>query len=112
MTDALGHIELRTNRRGKSIPYIVGTRIRVSDVYVLADYHGKTPDEIAVSYPHLTLAQIHSALAYAFEYRTEIVQQLRDEEEFVAQMKAQTGPGPLARKLGAIDASGDTVSPR
>ena len=111
MAEALGHIEIRTNRRGKPIPYVVGTRIRVSDVYVLADYGGKTPDEIAVSYPHLTLAQIYSALAYAFEHRAAIVEQLRDEDEFVAQMKALTGPGPLARKLGAIDANGDPVSP-
>jgi uncharacterized protein (DUF433 family) len=110
MENTFAYIEIRENRRGKPIPYIVGTRIRVSDVYVSSDYQGQTPDEIVASYPHLTLSQVHSALAYAFCHRDEIVQQLREEEEFVALMKARTGPGPLATKLGATNVGEDKVS--
>lgn len=104
---AISHIELRQNRAGDPIAYIVGTRIRVQDVYVLADYHHRTPDEIAASYPHLTLGQIHAALSYAYDHRDDIVAEMRRADEFVEQMKARTGPGPLAQKLGRANRNGD-----
>ncbi len=42
-----------------------------------------TPDEIVEAYPHLTLAQVHSALAYYWEHRDEIEQEIRQEQIFV-----------------------------
>ena len=93
------YIEIRANQRGRDRAYIRGTRVRVQDIYVDAEIHGKTPDEIVSSLPHLTLAQVHSALAYYFDHREAILNELREDEDFVAQMKAQTGPGPLELKV-------------
>ena len=56
------HIEVRPNRAGKPRAYIVGTRVRVQDIYVDSEVYGMTPDEIAAGYPQLTLAQVHAAL--------------------------------------------------
>jgi hypothetical protein len=53
--------------------------------------------------PHLTLAQVHSALAYYFGHREEILQVMREDEEFVACIRAQLGTGPLAAKLSTTD---------
>jgi uncharacterized protein (DUF433 family) len=103
------HIEIRKNRAGQDRAYIVGTRIRVQDIYVDSEVLGKTPEQIVAALPHLTLAQVHAALAYYFDHREEIVDAVRQDEEFVATMKKRTGPGPLEIKLR--DAGiGDAIS--
>ena len=92
-------IELRQTPRGESKAYITGTRIGVQDIYVAHELIGQTPDEIVAAYPHLSLAQVHAALAYCFEHLPEIRRQLQAEADFVAELSKRTGPGPLARKL-------------
>ena len=80
-------------------PRIAGTRIRVQDVYIWHELQRRSADEIVASFPHLTLADVHAALAYYFDHPTEIRQQIADDEMMVAALKAKLGPGPLEAKL-------------
>lgn len=91
-------------------PCIAGTGIRVWDVYVLHERRGRTPDEIVAAYPHITLADVHAALAHYWDNKEEIDRQMKEADEFVEQLKAASGPGPLARKLGAMESGRDHVS--
>jgi len=91
-------------------PCIAGTGIRVWDVYVLHERQGKTPDEIVAASPHITLADVHAALAYYWDNKEEIDRQMKEADEFVAQLKATGGQGPLARKLAATETGRDHVS--
>ena len=50
---------------------IDGTRIRVMDVVAL-HLQGLPPAQILDAYPDLTLAQVHSALAYYYDNKKEI----------------------------------------
>jgi uncharacterized protein (DUF433 family) len=52
-------------------PIIVGTRTTVRSI---AGYYqmGMSADEILTTLPHLTPAQVHSALAYYFDHQGEI----------------------------------------
>jgi uncharacterized protein (DUF433 family) len=52
-------------------PIIVGTRITVRSI---AGYYqmGMTADEILTTLPHLTPAQVHSALAFYFDHQEEV----------------------------------------
>ncbi len=77
-------------------PRIAGHRIRVQDVVLWAE-QGQSPDEIVSSFPQLSLADVHAALTYYYDHREEIDQQIRDDEAFIAQAKAQLGPGPLTK---------------
>ena len=97
-----GHIEIRSDKCGGK-PCIAGTRIRVWDIYVLHERLGKTPDEILADYPELSLADVHAALAYYFDHQAEIDAQMKAADEFISQLKAQTGPGPLGEKLSQRD---------
>lgn len=106
----LQHIEIRKNRDGKDRAFIAGTRVRVQDIYVDSEVFGKSPEEIVAALPHLTLGQVHAALAYYFDHREEILRELREDEEFVALMKKRTGPGPLETKLRDAGV-GDAISP-
>jgi uncharacterized protein (DUF433 family) len=47
------------------------TRIAVADVVALLKA-GKTPEEMRVAYPSLTLAQIHAAISYYYDHPDEI----------------------------------------
>jgi uncharacterized protein (DUF433 family) len=103
-------IEIRPSRTVGDRAYIAGTRVSVEDVYVRHEMGGQSPDEIIQSLPHLSLAQIHAALSYAYGHLDEIRQQLNEGDAFVARMRAITGPGPLAQKLTALGGTTDEVS--
>ncbi|MFV2067660.1 MAG: DUF433 domain-containing protein [Pirellulales bacterium] len=105
----ISHIETRKNRAGQDRATISGTRVRVQDIYMDSEVRGKSPDEIVGSIPHLSLAQVHAALAYYFDNRQAILDEIRQDEDFVAKMRARTGPGPLEEKLKGTDAE-DAVS--
>jgi uncharacterized protein (DUF433 family) len=90
------HIEVTPGACGGR-PRIAGTRIRVQDVYVWHERQGKSPDEIVSLFPHLSLADVHAALAYFWDHREEILHQVREDEALVARMKAETA-SPLQEK--------------
>lgn len=104
-------IDARLNRAGQLRAFIVGTRVRVLDIYAMAELQGLSPDEIVYALPHLTLAQVHSALAYYFANRDEMVRQLREEEELAQQLHSSTGPGPLESRFPGRDSYRGPVSP-
>ena len=71
---------------------IEGTRITVNQIVVLYK-QGYSPEEIAEQYPHLTLAQVYTALAYYHANREEIEMALaaeRSEAERLAQQQAMS----------------------
>lgn len=92
------HVEITPGVCGGK-PRIAGTRIRVQDVYVWHELQGKHADEIIAEYPQLTVADVHAALAYFWDNRAEIEKQMKSEENFVAEVRAKLGPGPLDLKL-------------
>jgi uncharacterized protein (DUF433 family) len=67
-------------------PRIAGHRIRVQDI-VLWTEQGQSADEIVSSFPQLSLADVHAALAYYFDHQTEIDADVRRDDEFIAQLK-------------------------
>jgi uncharacterized protein (DUF433 family) len=91
------HIEIRPNRDGQPRAFIAGTRVRVQDIYAQAEIHGRTPEEIVESLPHLTLGQIHAALSYAHDHRDAILHEMQEDEAFVEALRAAKGPGLLER---------------
>lgn len=79
-------------------PCIAGTRVRVWDVAVRAQA-GESPDEVLAHFPHLTLSDVHAALAYYYDNREAIDEQAADDERFAEELHRVAGPGPLEEKL-------------
>ena len=67
---------------------IVGHRIRVLDVVAWHEKRGLSPDEIVDIFPGITLADVHSALAYYFDNVQEIDAEFRQSEEWAQWLKA------------------------
>jgi uncharacterized protein (DUF433 family) len=60
-------------------PCIAGTGVTVRRVAVLHNM-GETPEEIASDFGHLSLAQVHAALAHYYANKAEIDADLKIEE--------------------------------
>jgi uncharacterized protein (DUF433 family) len=91
-------------------PRIANTRIRVQDIYVWHELRGQTPEEIVADFPQLSLANVHAALAFYFDNRELIHQEMKEAEELVEAMKARSGPGLIERLRGEIGS--DPLPPR
>jgi uncharacterized protein (DUF433 family) len=89
-------------------PCIAGTRIRVQDVFVWHELQGQSADEIVSNFPHLTMSDVYAALAYYWDHRDEIQQQIAEETAFVEEMKRKH-PSPLKEKLAAKDAPNNSL---
>ncbi|MGA3239297.1 MAG: DUF433 domain-containing protein [Bryobacteraceae bacterium] len=88
-------IERESGIRGGR-PKIAGTGLTVCR---LVGWYkmGMTPEDIALEYPHLTLAQVHAALAYYHANREEIEADIAQEEQSAAQWERQLSSGPKPR---------------
>jgi len=74
-------------------PHIAGTGVTVRRIvgwYKL----GLSPEEIAAEIPHLTLAQVHAALAYYHANQEEIEQEIAEEEVEAEQLEREHGKSP------------------
>ena len=81
-------------------PIIAGTRLKVAQVAIEYEHMRLTPDEIIQAHPHLTLAQVHDALAYYYENAEEINADIRNEEELVQAIQAEYLHSVLEGKRG------------
>jgi len=74
-------------------PKIAGTGLTVSRI---ARWYkmGMTPEEIALEYAHLSLAQVHAALAYYRVNRDEIEADLGQEQAAALQWEQEPGTKP------------------
>jgi hypothetical protein len=74
---------------------------------------GMSPTEIVVTYPTISLAQVHAALAYYYDHKDEIRAAIEEEKRFVEEMKAKSPPSKLQQVLQARKANGqdDTLPP-
>jgi uncharacterized protein (DUF433 family) len=81
----LRNIEKVTDRCGGRA-VVAGTRIRVG--LILTCYRqGMTVEEIVEHYPHLRPADVHDALAYAYDHPDEIEGDLAADDEETAQAR-------------------------
>src|SRR5205085_10867451 len=62
-TTATAHIEIDEN----GVAWIDDTKVKVIEIVIDKIVHGSSPEEMHFQYPHLSLAQIHAALAYYYD---------------------------------------------
>jgi uncharacterized protein (DUF433 family) len=83
----------------QGVAWIADTKVKVIEIAVDKLAHGPSPEEMHFQYPHLSLAQIHSALAYYYDHQeeldAEILQRLRE----VNELAARTVNSPLSQRL-------------
>ncbi len=66
---------------------IKGTRIRIVDIGIEFEYLGMSPDEIIRAHPHISLAQVHEALAYFYKHIKDMREKIRKDESYIEKLK-------------------------
>ena len=61
--------------------------------------YGWSAETLHEQFPHLSLAQIHAALAYFYDHQEEFEREIREQEREVAAWQAELGESPLQRRL-------------
>jgi len=88
------HIELDEHGR----PWIIGANTKVIEV-VLDTMAGLDPDQIHNEYPGLSLAQIHSALAYYYDHKEEMDRAISEMESRINERAEQAKDTPGRKRL-------------
>ena len=95
LTAAQNHIRIDEN--GKA--WIEGTNTKVIEVAAEWIAHRISPEEMHLWHPHLSLAQIHAAMAYYYDHQAEIDAEIERSYEEYKQLRAEAQPSPFVEKL-------------
>lgn len=82
-------------------PVIAGTTMKVVELITSVHAYGWSPEELHYQYPHLSMSQIHSALAYYWEHKEEIDADMQRRFEYAERLRLEAGESPLAKRLRA-----------
>lgn len=86
------HIDITGQR-----PVVSGTDIKVSQIASEVEHLGMTPDEVVQAHPHLTLADVHAALAYYYDHPEAIRLEWQEARELIAALRDRY-PNPVTRR--------------
>jgi uncharacterized protein (DUF433 family) len=87
------------NRDKDGVPMIDGTTMKVVELVMAQMAHGWSPEELHFQYPHLSMSQIHSALAYYWDHKETLDEDIERRERYAEEMRQEAGPSPLAKRL-------------
>jgi uncharacterized protein (DUF433 family) len=100
MTIATERPHICLDERG--VAWVDQTNTKVREVVLDVLAHGWGAKEIHLNHPHLSLGQIHAALAFYYDNKdqldTEIERSVREAER----IRADLGESPIRRRLRAI----------
>lgn len=77
---------------------IAGHRVRVLDIVSWYEHQGLSPDDIVSEIPSVSLADVHTALAYYYDHLDEIRDEM-ESEWALAESCRQSNPSLLNAKL-------------
>ncbi|RMD52460.1 MAG: DUF433 domain-containing protein [Candidatus Thermofonsia bacterium] len=89
------HIALNAEKT----PIIAGTTMKVIELVLAHIAYGSSPEELRFQFPHLSLGQIHSALAYYWDHQAELDQDIEQRLQFIDELHHQTKTTPLTTRL-------------
>lgn len=89
------HVELDREER----PKLAGTTMKVVELVMAQKAHGWSPEELHFQHPHLSLGQIHGALAYYWDHQEELDAEIDRLSRFAQQAREEASSSPLAEKI-------------
>jgi uncharacterized protein (DUF433 family) len=84
-----------------NMAFIKGTSMKVVELVTSIHAYGWSPEELHFQYPHLSMSQIYSALAYYWEHKEEIDADKQRRFEYAERLRLEAGESPLAKRLRA-----------
>jgi uncharacterized protein (DUF433 family) len=91
---------VRLDAEGRA--WVDDTQTKVVEVVLDKLAHGWSPEEIHFQHPHLSLAQIHAALAYYYDHRADLDAEIERQLARTKAGRAEAGETPLQKRLRAV----------
>ena len=92
------HVEITPD----GVPIVAGTKTKVLEIALDRIAYHWDADEIQRQHPHLTLGQIHSALAWYYDHQQEMDREIQSQLQEVRQIRASVVDSPVRGKLKAL----------
>jgi uncharacterized protein (DUF433 family) len=84
-----------------AVPRIAATTMKVIELVTAQQAYGWSPEELAFQFPHLTLGQIHSALAYYRDHQSDLDREIASDLALVDDLWRRTPGAPILARLRA-----------
>ena len=97
MTSTMPHIQVDDEGRA----WIDDSNVKVIEVVLDHLAYGWSAEEMRRQHPHLSLAQIHAAMAFYYDHKAEFDKQVEESLQRADLLAAQAVDGPLPRRLRA-----------
>ncbi|MBC7909559.1 MAG: DUF433 domain-containing protein [Pyrinomonadaceae bacterium] len=94
-TLAIAHIEIDEN----GVAWIGDTKVKVIEIVIDKIAHGSSPEEMHFQYPHLSLAQIHAALAYYYDNQAALEAEIKQRWQEADELTREISDSLLREKL-------------
>lgn len=91
------HIQLND----KNVPIIAGTTLKVVEMITAQQAYGWSPEEIHFQHPYLSMSQIHSALAYYWDHKSELDADIEARFQYAETLRQQAGESPFVQRMKA-----------
>lgn len=89
------HIALNDAR----VPVIAGTTMKVVELVLAQAAYGWSAEELRAQFPHLTLGQIYSALAYYWDHQQELDADIEERIRKADRIRSSLSESPLVKRL-------------
>ena len=103
MVTAPRKIEIELDSRG--VAWVAGTRTKVREIVLDKTAWGLTPDQMHEQHPHLSLAQIHTALAYYYENQAAMDDEIQRDYEEAVKLQEELSDPEFRQRLQSLKIS-------
>jgi uncharacterized protein (DUF433 family) len=86
----------------RGVPWIARTKVKVAEIVLDKIAYGSSPEEIHFQHPHLSLAQIHAALAYYYEKQDDLDRQMKADLEEADGLAIKVSDPSFRRRLAGL----------
>lgn len=90
------------DRDAQGAPIVTGTTMKVVEIVMAQRAHGWSPEELCFQFPHLSMADVHAALAYYWDHESELDEEIERSARSAEEARRQNAASPLAGRLAAL----------
>jgi uncharacterized protein (DUF433 family) len=87
---------------GGGVAWVAGANTKVKEIVLDKLAYGWSPEEMHFQHPHLSMAQIHAALAYYYENQDKFDDEIRRDLEEVDKLHSLSKSSELRSRLRSI----------
>jgi len=84
------------------VAWVDDTQVKVIEIALDKVAFGWTPDQMHEQHPHLSLAQIHAALAYYYDHQAAMDLEISAGHQEAKQLAAAAGDSPGRQRLRSL----------